>query len=312
MTVETRALAGHVTRMASDKGSAFSDDISLLACWVEQGLVLIVFRSNLMRDARRALGIVYDPANLEKRIDVEELAFEIYEYEMVEPHLYTTTYSSQHDAIHWRVVGSSEVPARFEQLLTKAATEESAEEYLRRLAPARLAGTAVLSGPSFARCSAQFSRESTEHGSFSPLPEAGLKTRFSYVASAVDASVDGTPVSLRPFPFSTGTDSVSVPLIASGDGCQVGRANTFGKFVVGQRGGCSFEQKYDVARREGAAGLVITSDERLTDARWQSPRIDLTEIPILVCDEPESIRLLVHGRALSVSFHGQVISSPIG
>ncbi|WP_267625729.1 PA domain-containing protein [Gordonia sputi] len=310
MTVEPRALAEHVTRMASDKGSKFFDDISLLACWVEQGLILIVFRSNLMRDARRALGIVYDPADPAKRIDVEELAFEIYEYEMVEPHLYTNTCSSQHDAIHWRVVGSSEVPARFEKLLIKAATEESTEKYLRRLVPARIAGTAVLSGPSFARRGAQFSRESTEHGSFSPLPGAGQKTKFSYISSAVDASVDGTPVILRPFPFSAGTDSVSVPLIASGDGCQLGRANTFAKFVVGHRGGCSFEQKYDVARREGAAGLVITSDERLPDARWQSPRINLTEIPILVCDEPESIRLLVDGRALSVSFHGQVISSP--
>lgn len=73
MTVEPRALAEHVTRMASDKGSKFFDDISLLACWVEQGLILIVFRSNLMRDARRALGIVYDPADPAKRIDVEEL-----------------------------------------------------------------------------------------------------------------------------------------------------------------------------------------------------------------------------------------------
>ncbi len=311
MTVETHGLAGHLTRIASDAGSAFSDDISLLACWVEQGLIFVVFRSNLMWDARRALGIVYDPANLAKPIDVEELAFEIYEYEMVEPHLYTTAFSTEHDAIHWRVVGSSEVPDRFEQLLTKAATEESAEEYLRRLASASIAGTAVLSGPSFTGSDAQPNRDSTEHGSFSPVPGPGQKTRFSYVASAVYASVDGMPVSLRPFSFSTGTDSVSVPLIASGDGCQLGRANAFGRFVVSYRGGCSFEQKYDVARREGAAGLVITSDERLTDARWQSPRIDMTEIPVLVCDEPESIRLLVNGRALSVSFHGQVNSSAI-
>lgn len=311
MAVETRGLAGHLTRIASDAGSAFSDDISLLACWVEHGLIFIVFRSNLMWDARQALGIVYDPANLAKPIDVEELAFEIYEYEMVEPHLYTTAFSTEHDAIHWRVVGSSEMPARLERLLTRAATEGSTEEHLRRLAAASIAGTTVLSGPSFTGSDAQPGRNSIEHGSLSPLPEAGLKTRFSYVASAVDASVDGTPVSLRPFPFSTGTDSVSVPLTVSGDGCQAGRADTGGTFVVGYRGGCSFEQKYDVARREGAAGLVITSDERLTDARWQSPRIDLTEIPVLVCDEPESIRLLVDGRALSVSFHGQVNSSPI-
>ena len=101
VTVETHGLAGHLTRIASVAGSAFSDDISLLACWVEQGLIFIVFRSNLMWDARRALGIVYDPASLAKPIDVEELAFEIYEYEMVEPHLYTTAFSTEHDAIHW-------------------------------------------------------------------------------------------------------------------------------------------------------------------------------------------------------------------
>ena len=166
--------------------------------------------------------------------------------------------------------------------------------------------------PFLTACAGPASHESTAYGS-SPLrseSESGAKTIYTYVSSEVEASVDGASINLKPFAFSTGTASASVPLLTAGSGCQPATAGQAGKFLLVSRGDCTFEQKYEVARRGGASGLVITSGEPLTDGRWQNPRVDLTDIPVLVSDEPKSTRMLADGRTISVSFQARIDSQP--
>lgn len=313
MSFDLVALAERITGIASDTQSVFSDDTTLLACWVEQDSIFIVFRSNLMQNKRRALGIVCDSKSLTDT-DAYDLAYDIYQYEMVEPHPYQTNYSHEHDAIDWRFIGSWKMPARLDGLLAAVATERSIGEHMRRASAAGVAIVVYFAAPFLSGRAGPTSHGSTAYGSSSlrSESESGTKTVYTYESSKVEASVDGASINLKPFAFSTGTVSASVPLLTAGNGCQPVNADHSGKFLVARRGDCTFELKYEVAQRGGASGLVITSSEPLTDGRWQNPRIDLTDIPVLVSDEPKSTRMLADGRTISVSFQAWIDSQPSG
>jgi hypothetical protein len=310
--VEPVSVADQLVRLSTAAApAAVTRDVSLLACWTQQTRLFVVFRSQMLPMPDQRVGIVCDLTRLPLS-DADAAAYEFYAFEMVEPHHYPYKYSDDDDAVHWRLAYAERLPGELEDLLRTLSTVKDIGDAMKRGTANKAAITvAFLAASVFAGCANTTDRaETSTYGSASASPSLA-KTKYEYAASDVEATVDGTPVQLRAFPFSVGAKTSTSPLTSAlGDGCSANGTEVRGQFVVVQRGGCTFEQKYEVAQQAGAAGLVITSSGPLPDGRWQTPPIDLTAIPMLVADESTTVRLLAEGRTLTVRFDASVNETP--
>lgn len=310
MINELSPVAEAVVRSAAVSGPS-TRDVVLLACWSHGPLLFVVFRSLVLPNSDQPVGIVCDLRQLPTE-DVEAAAYHVLAFEMVEPHHYPLVFSDKAGAIRWRAALDTQLGEKTVGFLETVGTVKDLGEFMSKptamktsIAVAFVAST-VLTG-----CGGTTDAGEVTNGAASPSSSLPAPTKYEYVASEVDAMVDDAPVQLRPFPFSTGAKAVEARLSSAlGDGCTETSPDVKGQFVVVPRGGCTFERKYENARRAGASGLVITSSDPLPDGRWQTPPIDLTTIPMLVTDDPASVRRLVDGASITVSFDASVKQTP--
>ncbi|MEO9329525.1 PA domain-containing protein [Gordonia aurantiaca] len=286
-------------------------DVVLLACWSHGSLLFVVFRSRVLANPDQPVGIVCDLRQLPTE-DVEAAAYHVLAFEMVEPHHYPLVFSEKSGAIRWRAALETELGRETVGFLETVGSVRDLGEFMSKSTVMKTSiAVSFVASTVLAGCGGSTDAGEVTNGAASPSSSLPAPTKYEYVASAVDAMVDGAPVQLRPFPFSIGAKAVDVRLsTALGDGCTENGSDVKGQWVVVPRGGCTFERKYETARRAGASGLVITSSDPLPDGRWQTPPIDLTTIPMLVTDDQDSVRRLVDGASVTVSFDASVKQTP--
>ncbi|WP_148281180.1 MULTISPECIES: PA domain-containing protein [Gordonia] len=310
MTSEVSPVAAEVVRIAAVSGPS-TRDVVLLACWSHESLLFVVFRSLVLPNPDQPVGIVCDLRQLPTE-DVEAAAYHVLAFEMVEPHHYPLVLSDKAGAIRWRAALDTELGDQTVGLLETVGTVRDLGEFMSKSTAVKTSiAVAFVASTVLAGCGGTTDAGEVTNGAASPSSSLPAPTKYEYVASDVVAMVDGAPVQLRPFPFSVGAEAVDVRLSAAlGDGCSENDSDVEGQFVVLPRGGCTFERKYETAQRAGASGLVITSSDPLPDGRWQIPPIDLTTIPMLVTDDPDSVRRLVDGASVTASFDASVNQTP--
>ncbi|PZT89536.1 MAG: hypothetical protein DI630_32045 [Gordonia sp. (in: high G+C Gram-positive bacteria)] len=303
-------MAAAVVRIAAVSGPG-TRDVVLLACWSHGPLLFVVFRSKVLPNPGQPVGIVCDLRQLPTE-DVEAASYHLVAFEMVEPHHYPLVFSDKAGAIRWRAALDTELGDQTVGFLETVGTVRDLGEFMRKSTAMKTSiAVAFVASTVLAGCAGAPDAGKVTNGAASPSSSLPAPTKYEYVASDVDAMVDGAPVQLRPFPFSIGANAVEARLSSAlGDGCTENGSDVKGQWVVLPRGGCTFERKYETARRAGASGLVITSSDPLPDGRWQTPPIDLTTIPMLVTDDQDSVRRLVDGASVTVSFDASVKQTP--
>lgn len=115
MTIEPSQVARNVIDMAQNPNGQASRDITVLACWTSEQLLLSVFTSTMLLNPDTPRGLIYDLHPEIDRIttdlDSAELAYTILTYELVEPNHYPHTLSVATDAIAWRIAGGADFDA---------------------------------------------------------------------------------------------------------------------------------------------------------------------------------------------------------
>lgn len=132
---------------------------------------------------------------------------------------------------------------------------------------------------------------------------------YSYTPGPVDADVDESAVSLRPFGFSLGANLANAPIFQLGNGCDGDTfGNRAGSVVVVAPGGCPIDSKYANAVKADAAGLLVAEVAPLDEkgGQWSSPPLTLTRIPVLFSTSPDSADLLMRGHTVSIQFVASV------
>ncbi|MEO9328824.1 PA domain-containing protein [Gordonia aurantiaca] len=203
------------------------------------------------------------------KIGAEAAAYHVLAFEMVEPHHYPFVSSDEAGAIRWRAALDTRLGDQTFGFAETVGTVRDPGEFMSR-SPAMKTSMAVafVASTVLAGCGGAPGADRVADGAASPSSSPPGPAGYEYVASDVDAIVDGAPVRLRHFPFSIGAKVVEARLSSTlGDGCTEGGADVEDQFIVLPRDGCTFERKYDAARRAGASGLVITSSDPLPDGR---------------------------------------------
>lgn len=140
------------------------------------------------------------------------------------------------------------------------------------------------------------------------VDSGGKITSYTYENSPVKAIVDGREAELSPFPFSSSAEFLDLPMAKVGTACQYEVEGSVGSIAIAERGGCDFEEK--LANVQGwAAGLIVVDSGAADGVEWslRSPRLDLTDIPVLWSTDVSSVDLLTSGSSITISFSAEVV-----
>ncbi len=105
-------LAAAVAKRVANKAAQppACHDVTVLAAWAVGDCVCVVFRSRLVGDPMKVLGLVYDldfhPPEAGPVTDIEAAAYHILAFEVIEPHPYPDVYTAGAESIRWRVMSA--------------------------------------------------------------------------------------------------------------------------------------------------------------------------------------------------------------
>lgn len=113
---------------------------------------------------------------------------------------------------------------------------------------------------------------------------------------------------LHPFPFSVSAEITNVPMVRVGTACQGEIEESPRSVAITDRGECDFEEK--LANLEGwADGIVVVDSGAVDGDEWslRSPRLDLTDIPVLWSTDAGSVDALTSGSTIAIRFSAEVV-----